>query len=529
MLLIYIAIVARVSAPVVPASDLSGKEVTETDTGLYKLQNNWFRKSDNGFYELYVQGNAFDCGVAYGQLTKELLYSQELAFTGQIERMIPSKSWLNTMKVFVGWFNRDLENYIPLENKQEIYGVSLSASPDFNYISGAYQRMLNYHAAHDIGHALQNLSLVGCTSFATWGDASEDSLLIIGRNFDFYMGDEFAKDKIIAFYHPDQGHSFAMITFAGMTGVLSGMNTAGLTVTLNAAKSEIPSGSATPVSILARQILQYASTIDEAFAIANTYKTFVSESFLIGSARDGKAAVIEKTPEVCTIYHGQKNSIICANHFQSDSLKDTEVNKKHIETSASAYRYERVEELLHQNGKNNVGKTVDILRDKQGLGGVEIGLGNEKSICQLIAHHSIIFVPAKKQFWIAAAPYQLGAFYCYDLDSVFSKQTKLNEEIYSEDRTIPKDYFSETKAFIDFQKFNRYRFPFSSKEGMNPDSIVAWNPECYLSHMITADYYYEHKEYKKAEEACRNALTKEIATEQEREHIEKLLIECVHQ
>jgi predicted choloylglycine hydrolase len=128
------------------------------------------------------------------------------------------------------------------EYKEEIFGVSQAASEEFNDIAQPYQRILNYHAAHDIGHALQNMSLVGCTSFATWGDKSEDGKLIIARNFDFYVGEDFARDKIVAFYNPSQGHKFMMITFGGMTGVLSGMNDQGLTVTINAAKSDIPAG-----------------------------------------------------------------------------------------------------------------------------------------------------------------------------------------------------------------------------------------------------------------------------------------------
>ena len=47
---------------------------------------------------------------------------------------------------------------------------------------------------------------------------------------------------------------------------------------------------------------------------------FVSESFLVGSAEDNKAVIIEKTPDSLDIYDPQKDFIVCANHFQSNGL-----------------------------------------------------------------------------------------------------------------------------------------------------------------------------------------------------------------
>lgn len=528
VLIIYIRAVASVTDPELPISD-NTLTVEEVSPGMLKSGNNWFRKSESGLYELYVEGSPAERGLAIGKLTEELIQYQEEVFNAQIHQLVPSDAYLNLLKYFVGWFNRDLDESVPEEFRQEIYGVSRVASHEFDIIAPPYQRILNYHAAHDIGHALQNMSLVGCTAFATWGDRSEDSTLIVGRNFDFYVGDDFAKNKIVAFYAPDKGHRFMMITFGGMTGVLSGMNEAGLTVTLNAAKSEIPTASATPVSILAREILQYASTIDEAYTIAKSRKTFVAEAFMIGSAKDNRAAIIEKSPETIALYESGENAIIGTNHYQSDTLGNTELNKEHVQKSASEYRFRRVKELLDRNGKNSVVKTAAILRNQKGLGDQSIGLGNERAINQLIAHHGIIFQPSEKRVWISASTWQLGEFVCYDLDSVFAANMTSNHEIIVDKLTIPADSFLRTTEFRNAVKFNKFRFPFQPRTEFNPDSLVQWNPDSYLSYMLAGDHYLEKENFKKAKELYQLGLTKEVATEQEREHMKENLETCEKQ
>jgi len=517
---IYILIVSRTNPPKVTDKIALEWERTEPSPGLYVVKNNWFRKSKSGLYELYVEGRPFERGVVNGKLSKELIQLQEDYFNDQITKMIPSKFYRHFLKYVIGWFNRDLDKYVSEEDKEEIYGISLSASDKYAYIGNNYQRILNYHAAHDIGHALQNLALVGCTSFGTWGSRSADSTLIIGRNFDFYVGDHFSENKIVSFEKPSDGFKFMYVSWGGFIGVVSGMNEKGLTVTINAAKSDIPSGSATPVSLVAREILQYAENIQEAMSIAKKRKMFVSESFLIGSSEDNKAVIIEKTPDSLGLYDPGKNEIICANHFQSKELNGLSSNKIQIRQSASEYRYQRMVELLASAEKNTVAKTVQILRDRAGLENTDIGTGNEKAVNQLIAHHSIIFEPQKKLVWVSTGPWQLGEFVCYDLNKVFSMDgMKTNREIMDSSLNLPADSFLLSDKYRQFLKYRSYKKEIKEGKNINPDSLIASNPNYYQAYQLAGNEMFRTKQYEKAIGYYRQALSKEIATKTEENEI----------
>ena len=391
ILVIIFKITTKISPPGIHDSELENLQITRADSNFCYLKDNWLQKNSHGLWEMYIEGNDYERGIINGKLTKNLIYKQENAFINQIKVMIPSESYLRFLKNFLAFFNRNIDKHVIPEYQNEIYGISQSASRQFDFIGSNYHRILNYHAAHDIGHALQNLNLVACTAFAGWNSYSEDSSLIIGRNFDFYVGDEFAEDKIIMFCNPEKGHKFMIVTWGGMIGATSGMNDQGLTVTLNASKSEIPFGAATPISLVAREILQYASNIEEAYEIARKRKTFVSESLFIGSAIDGKTATIEKSPDKQALFAASNEFIICSNHFQNPEMQIPEILRANTSDYATLYRFKRVEELIKQNPGLNVNSVAEILRDQKGLNDKNIGMGNEKAINQLIAHDSIIF------------------------------------------------------------------------------------------------------------------------------------------
>lgn len=486
---------------------------------------------------MYIQGKPYERGVINGKLSKELIYLQEKAFVGELSRMIPSNYYRHFLKYFIYWFNRDLDDFVTEEYKLEILGISRSASQEFSFIGTNYQRLLNYHSAHDIGHALQDLKLVGCTSFGAWNDCSEDSSLIIGRNFDFYMGDEFTKNKIVCFIKPDDGYPFMMITWGGMIGAVSGMNTRGITVTINAAKSEIPFSAKTPISILAREILQYASSIQEAYQIAQKRKTFVSESLLIGSGEENKAAIIEKSPFGISLFQTKKNYIVCTNHFQSELFQNDPLNKQNMLENASVYRYERVIQNITNKIPLNYLDVAGILRDQHGHGDKDIGMSNEKAINQLIAHHSVIFKPRQHKVWVSTAPWQIGPYVCYDLTEIFNNFADLKErkEITDPDLVIPSDSFLGTQKYKDFVAFREMKKVLiqvindKTKAILTQDFLRAFqasNQNYYEVYSLVGDYYKKTGNYNLACKEYRISLEKAIPRESDKREIIKKLADC---
>lgn len=524
---VYIYNVSEFEPPVIADSSALKAKTNYVDNSLHAIENDWIRKNKYGLYEMYVSGSPFELGIKNGKLSRRQIVDQEVAFTDQIKQMVPSEGWRSFLKYVIGFINRDLPEHVKDEYKQEIYGISRSASDSFNWIGDNYTRLMNYHAAHDIGHALQNLMLVGCTSFGAWGDKTADGSMLIGRNFDFWVGDKFAENKIVAFYNPDKGHKFAFITWGGFTGVVSGMNEKGLTVTINAARSDIPGGAATPVSLVAREVLQYAANIEEAVAIAEKREMFVSESFLVGSAADGKAVVIEKTPKQLDIYDPAQDNIQCTNHYQSKAFDQQELNLEQKDRSASVYRYQRLQELMAGNYPLTPQKMADILRDRGGLGNADIGNGNEKAVNQLIAHHSVIFQPNSLRMWVSTGNWQLGEYICYDLRKVFALQgLKKDTAIIETALTIPADSFIYTTQYKDFLMFRANKMALLQGKAIDTAATVRSNPNYYDAYRIAGDYCMQQQWYKAALAYYQTALTKEIATMDEKEAIEEKIALC---
>ena len=137
------------------------------------------------------------------------------------------------------------------------------------------------------------------------------------------------------------------------------------------------------------------------------------------------------------------------------------------------------------------------MRDRKGIGAVNIGLGNEKAINQLQGHHAVIFKPKQRLMWVSTAPYQLGAFVAYDLNKVFAKQHPPLSSLATDSLMILPDSFIHDSSFNNYQMFRQLkkeiniiiqRGDFSEKTMIIAENIVDLNPYYYQAHELAGRF-----------------------------------------
>jgi hypothetical protein len=272
--------------------------------------------------------------------------------------------------------------------------------------------------------------------------------------------------------------------------------------------------------------LQHARDIAEATDIIRRRQVFVSALFLVGSRKDGRFVVIEKTPEQLAVREpdGQQ-CLVCANHYLTPALKGDAVNQQFKRVDTSVSRFDRMQELLQGSaGVLDPAQCATLLRDRRLPGGQFPGNGHRSSLNPLIATHAVIMDLTSGIFWAAATPHQLGRFVAFNLN---------NPEEALPDRTIPEDPMlssGEYQRYLAAQA--RLKEGWRALRKRNYDKAAECarqaekdNPGFYRNSWLLAESLFHQGQGKAAAQACRIALDGKPALAGERQKIAKLAAE----
>lgn len=403
-------------APTAPSLE---PPAVESDGRVWTLGPNR-RTWAEGIWLVETEGSPYSSGQAMGALTVDLRVRLEDELFDSFERQVssPLARWLVTRSSLV--LGKTLPDHIRPEYLVQIQGVADSAHDPYLLKGSAYTRRVFYHAIHDLGQAFVDSPLVGCTGFVAGGEATADGHWLLARNFDFEGGVAFDRDKVVWVHQPDEGMPFLSVSFAGMVGSVTGINADGLAVAINASGSEDPIRPGTPMTLIVREILQYASTLDEAQVILDKRRGFVSENVYVVDADAGQAALFEVTPERVAVVEVDE-WLAVSNHFRSPELGDDPVNVARMAELTTVPRLERMEELLRaQLGSLDMASAAGILGDQRGVGGTALPRAHRHAIDADIASHGVVIDVTTRTLWVSRYPNLSGGMMRFNLDEVLA-------------------------------------------------------------------------------------------------------------
>lgn len=376
----------------------------------------------DGIRILHLKGTPYEMGLQHGTLLKEEINKLIEDFKQVMQKEgIP----LETIRTLASAFTQQ----IPQEYQEELKGLSEGAGI-------SYETALLMHSFLDLGYIYDAepekiasflMQDMECSNFIVYGDATKDKKLIHGRNLDFALTPGLEKHNILILYEPENGNKFAALSWAGMIGVLTGINEKKITVGENTSQAKDNSLKGLPIFLLLRKAIQYANTLQEAEKIitetprASCYNVFISD----GETSTGEE--IEITATKFSIRLPEKGVVFATNHFQTPELIEIQKQFKDFQGEFPPHwtgpRLERLSQLIKENyGEIDVDKSISILSDTFNVIANKETAPSSETICKQDNLQSVIFVPEDLDFYIAwgSVPAAKGEYVKFNLKELFS-------------------------------------------------------------------------------------------------------------
>lgn len=180
---------------------------------------------------------------------------------------------------------------------------------------------------------------LGCSTVVVEKDRSKTGAPIFGRNFDWLPSDGISQHTLVVVYKGEGKRAFAAVTTTPIAGVISGMNDAGLSVTINEISLKRSKDKAefnwkgTPLLMSFRRVLEECATVAEAEKLLREMPRTSSCCLTLCDKNGG--CVFEMTPANLEVRSAVNGVTCCTNHFRTDKLS----------TTTKCWRYDALEPL----------------------------------------------------------------------------------------------------------------------------------------------------------------------------------------
>jgi hypothetical protein len=213
-----------------------------------------------------------------------------------------------------------------------------------------------------------------CSGFALLGDATEGRRIYHGRILDYMKGIGLERNAVVTVYQPDEGHAWVNVGYAGFTGSVTAMNDQHISIGEMGGRGE-GNWDGKPMAQLVREVMEKASTLDEAVEIMRRGPRTCEYYYVIADGRARSAVGIKATPEIFDVVRPGEG------HPQLDTpIKDT------VLLSAGDRYRELVRRVQDGYGKFDMDAARDLMT---------------RPVCMNSNIHSVLFAPDTLDFWVA--------------------------------------------------------------------------------------------------------------------------------
>ena len=409
-----------------------------------------------GLWVMHFEGSPEAIGDAHGHLAGRLFRNIDNRVDELLEQRYRGfiEDWAEMM--LLRWDYRASDGALQPGHRRELSALAAALPDDGEGELEPYHRLFLYQCFFDVTQRLQDVFVEG-SMFAVAPRATNDGLeagnLVIGRTLSIDFGPGFEADRVVAFYYPDGKYPFVSIGWAGLVGVVTGINARGIFVASNPARTDdAREEDAVPLPLVLREVLEEADTIEQAVTIVKAAQLRTAGVVLIGDGVQRRAVILEasaRAGEDARLVRGEGEQAIWATDHMIREVYHSDAHNERIRrTTSSGYRYDRLAELLAAPGTFEPENAVAILRDRRGNANANLGLGNRNALENLHTTQSIVVDATSMVLWVAEGPSTLGRYRAFDLRHLLGRQGSRPAAL----ADFPADRLLYSEEYRDYQE-----------------------------------------------------------------------------
>jgi isopenicillin-N N-acyltransferase like protein len=396
-----------------PVTRDASHDVAESD-GVRRIGKGYARKR-GAILEVHLEGTPEEIGHQHGRLLYKEMIESEGQLYSTFEKYVPF-SPVRTLLTDIGRFQfRNVNRGMSPARLSEIAAQARAFSPDpFENVIPTFERLVVLNSLYDISLSFEHSPLLGCTTFAATRARTKEGHTLLARNFDFEAGPIYDTGKAVFLVLEDGKIPYASVAWPGLVGAVSGMNANGLSLVVHGGRAKETTESGEPVVHTTRRLLAEAHHVEEAITLLRDASPMISHMLVLAD-RSGDMAVIERAPGApIFVRRSHTDTLAVTNHFEGPFADDPK-NKLVLEKTSTSSRRSRLDERLAEDKTIDVELAVDILRDKRGVGGKELALGDRDAIDAVIATHAVVMDSTELSLWVSEGPHLVGGFVKFEL------------------------------------------------------------------------------------------------------------------